>query len=350
MAKKQILIADDHAIVRAGFRSLVDQMDGVSICGEIGDGDRLSSFLKETHTDLLLVDLTMPHFEPISAIQAIRQTYPEIKILVVSAYDDQLYVKRLFEIGVHGYHLKDEPLRTLRTAIERVLAGEQWIAEPLFKKLITNNQAESELPTLTERQKTILRQLHRGAENKQIAAELGVSIKTVESHLTKIYRCLDVQSRLEAVNYINRLPQILGITGRTVAEKEIPTGSNPAAKLSILVLDDSTRFRKQLLHMIGKANAGARIYEAETITEAMDIIRMVAIRLAFVDVILKDEDGINAAKRIDQNSPNTRVILISAYPDREFHRQGLAAGAAAFLDKKNLDLATIRQVITDVTE
>jgi len=350
MAKKQILIADDHAIVRAGFRSLVDQMDGVSICGEIGDGDKLSPFLKETHTDLLLVDLTMPHFEPISAIQAIRQDYPEIKILVVSAYDDQLYVKRLFEIGVHGYHLKDEPLRTLRTAIERVLAGEQWIAEPLFKKLITNNQAESELPRLTERQKTILRQLHRGAENKQIAAELGVSIKTVESHLTKIYRCLEVQSRLEAVNYINRLPQILGVAGRTVAEKEIPTGSNPTAQISILVLDDSTRFRKQLLHMIGKANARARIYEAETITEAMDVIHMVAIRLAFVDVILKDEDGINAAKRINKISPNTRIILISAYPDREFHRQGLAAGAAAFLDKKNLDLDTIRQVIADVTE
>jgi len=75
---------------------------------------------------------------------------------------------------------------------------------------------------------------------------------------------------------------------------------------------------------------------------------MVSIHLAFLDVILKDEDGINGAKRIHKASPDTRIILISAYPDREFHRQGLQAGASAFLDKKYLDLATIREVISDI--
>ncbi len=350
MENKRILIADDHAIVRAGFRRLIDQMEGITICGEIGDGDALHSFVDEHPVDLLLVDLTMPQFDPVSAIQNFRASQPKMKILVVSAYDDQLYVKRLFEIGVHGYHLKDEPLSTLETAIRRVLAGEQWIAEPLFKKLITNNQAERELPELSARQKAILRCLHRGSENKQIAAELGVSIKTVESHLTNIYRTLGVQSRLEAVNYINRYPQILGIAGRKSATQEEPSDANPQTQMGILVLDDSTRFRKQLLHMIGKANGSARIFEAETIAEAMDIIRMVPIKLAFLDVILKDEDGISAAKRMHKASPDTRIILISAYPDREFHRQGLEAGAAAFLDKKNLDLATISGVIADVME
>ncbi len=350
MEKKRILIADDHAIVRAGFRRLIDQMDGIAICGEIANGEELTTFLEENATDLLLVDLTMPHFDPISAIEGIRKRYPELKILVVSAYDDQLYVKRLFEIGVHGYHLKDEPLRTLETAIRRVLDGEQWIAEPLFKKMITNNQAESDLPQLTERQKAILRCLHRGYDNKHIAAELGVSIKTVESHLTNIYRTLNVQSRLETVNFINRFPQVLGVDGRKMSQPEQPAGTSPQEQLSILVLDDSTRFRKQLLHMIGKANGQAKIYEAETIAEAMDLVRMVPIRLAFLDVILKDEDGINGAKRIHKASPDTRIILISAYPDREFHRQGLAAGAAAFLEKKSLDLDTITAVIADVME
>ncbi len=350
MGNKKILIADDHAIVRAGFRRVIDQMEGITICGEIGDGEALRAYLETKTADLLLVDLTMPQFEPVGAIQQIRAAVPDMKILVVSAYDDQLYVKRLFEIGVHGYHLKDEPLRTLETAIRRVLDGEQWIAEPLFKKLITDNQAQSELPQLTERQKAILRCLHRGCENKHIAAELGVSIKTVESHLTKIYRTLGVQSRLETVNFINRFPHLLGIAGSRSAQREEPLKMNLDGQLGILVLDDSTRFRKQLLHMIGKANGDAKIYEAETIAEAMDLVRLMPIRLAFLDVILKDEDGINAAKRMHKASPDTRIILISAYPDREFHRQGLAAGAAAFLDKKNLDLATIQAVIADVAE
>jgi DNA-binding NarL/FixJ family response regulator len=348
MDKKRILIADDHAIVRAGFRRLIDQMDGIAICGEIANGEELSAFLEENATDLLLVDLTMPHFDPISAIEHIRDRYPNLKILVVSAYDDQLYVKRLFEIGVHGYHLKDEPLRTLETAIRRVLDGEQWIAEPLFKKMITNNQAESDLPHLTERQKAILRCLHRGCDNKHIAAELDLSIKTVESHLTNIYRTLNVQSRLETLNYIHRYPQVLGVDGQKILQPELPTISNPLEQTGILVLDDSTRFRKQLLHMIGKADQKAKIYEAETIAEAIDLVRLVPIRLAFLDVILKDEDGINAAKRIHKGSPKTRIILISAYPDREFHRQGLEAGAAAFLDKKNLDLDTIRAIVVDL--
>jgi len=348
MEKNRILIADDHAIVRAGFRRLIDQMKDITICGEIANGEELTIFLEKHPTDLLLVDLTMPHFEPISAIQHIRQLYPSMKILVVSAYDDQLYVKRLFEIGVHGYHLKDEPLRTLETAIRRVLDGEQWIAEPLFKKLITDNQAESELPELTERQKAILRCLHRGHEYKHIATELGLSIKTIESHLTNIYRALNVQSRLETVNYINRFPQVLGVDGQKTAKREAPTGVNLQEQLGILVLDDSTRFRKQLMHMIGKAHGHVQIYEAETVAEAMNLVKLVPIRLAFLDVILKDEDGINAAKRMHKASPDTRIVLISAYPDREFHRQGLEAGAAAFLDKKNLDLGTIRAVIADV--
>jgi len=348
MDKYRILIADYHGIVRAGLRRLIDQMEGITICGEIGDGDALRTFLENQPVDLLLVDLTMPQFDPINAIKKIRKNYPDMKILIVSAYDDQLYVKRLFEIGVHGYHLKDEPLSTLETAIRRVLDGEQWIAEPLFKKLITNNQTERELPKLTERQKSILRCLHRGCENKHIAAELNLSIKTIESHLTNIYRALDVQSRLEAVNFINRYPQILSISGWKQAQLEKPIEVHPGSPLSILVLDDNKRFRKQLLNMIGKANGKANIYEAEKITEAIDIVSMVPIHLALLDVILKDGNGIIAAKRMHKISPETRIILISAYPDREFHRQGLEAGAAAFLDKKNLDLSTIRGVIADV--
>ena len=93
---------------------------------------------------------------------------------------------------------------------------------------------------------------------------------------------------------------------------------------------------------------GVRIYEADNINESVRLIERIDFQLAFIDVILRDEDGITCARRIHQIKPATRIILISAYPDREFHRQGLDSGASAFLDKKNLDLPTIKHVIDDI--
>jgi len=342
-----VIIADDHAIVRAGIRRLVEQMPGLTILGELGNGADIIPYLENHPVDLLLIDLTMPNFKPISVIKKIRSLFPDLKILVISAYDDKFYVKGLLEFGVHGYHLKDESLSDLKLAIERVLEGERWISGSLINKLLQKNNNEPSFPELTNRQLTLLRYLQQGFENKKIAIEMGISIKTVESHLTRLYRKLDIQSRLEAVNYANRYPQILGIDSSQIAPYT-KASSFPEGTISILVLDDSTRYRKQLMNMIAKASPVARIYEAENISEAVRLVESIDFQLAFIDVILRDEDGITCARKIHQIKPETRIVLISAYPDREFHRQGLASGATAFLDKKNLDLSTIRLVIDDI--
>jgi len=347
MEDVRVMIADDHAIVRAGFRRLVEQIPGLVISGEIGNGVEVIPFIEAHPLDLLLIDLTMPNFEPISAIKAIRSRWPDLKILVVSAYDDQFYVKGLLEFGVHGYHLKDESLSDLKLAIERVLEGERWISSSLINKLLQEDEGISDFPELTGRQLDLLRYLKQGLDNKSISAEMGISIKTVESHLTRLYRRLNVQSRLEAVNYVNKFPQILGIGGRQITHKTREPVSGEGA-LAVLVLDDSTRYRKQLVNMIAKASPSARIFEAGRISEALQLVEQVDIRLAFIDVILKDEDGISCVRQVRRIKPDLRVVLISAYPDREFHRQGLAAGASAFLDKKNLDLLTIKHVINDI--
>jgi len=347
MGKTKVLIADDHAIVRAGFRQLIEQMQNLTISGEISNGLEVIPYLEVHPVDLLLIDLTMPNFQPITVIKEIRTKFPDLKILVVSAYDDKFYVKGLLEFGVHGYHLKDESLNDLKLAIERVLGGERWISGSLINNLLQNNHKGFSIPELTNRQLDLLRNLQLGFENKRIAREMGISIKTVESHLTRLYRKLDVQSRLEAVNYANRYPQILGIDSSRVAS-QLKDKSIPDNALSILVLDDSTRYRKQLMNMIAKASPSARIYEADNINESVRLIERIDFQLAFIDVILRDEDGITCARRIHQIKPATRIILISAYPDREFHRQGLDSGASAFLDKKNLDLPTIKHVIDDI--
>jgi DNA-binding NarL/FixJ family response regulator len=115
-----------------------------------------------------------------------------------------------------------------------------------------------------------------------------------------------------------------------------------------LIVDDNLRYRTQMRRLVGKTCPRAAIFEAENTQMALRLVGDTHPQLAFIDVVLGDEHGIEAARQIKALSPATRMILISAYPDREFHRQSLAAGAVAFLDKKDLDAAALREVIDDM--
>ncbi|GAB4577683.1 MAG: response regulator [Anaerolineales bacterium] len=342
----RILLADDHAIVRAGMRTMIEEIPGLKVVGEVGNGPQIFEALAKTPVDCLLIDLTMPDFEPLAAIRNIRVLYPELKILVISAHDDDVYVQGLLRAGVNGYHLKDQPLSDLKLAIERILAGERWLSSPLIEKLIELQHGAPALPVLTKRQKDLLRMLQEGKDNHSIAQEMGVSIKTVENHLTRLYKQLNVFSRLEAVNYAMRWPQVLGIP----AQQAMLDGGaifNPDM-LQILVVDDNRRYRGVLQNMLGKICPQATLYEAENIQTAVQLAQALKPQMILMDVVLGDEDGITCTRRVKAVSPQSRVILISAYPDREFHRLGLQAGAVAFLDKKDLDMAVLKQVVNDI--
>jgi DNA-binding NarL/FixJ family response regulator len=194
----------------------------------------------------------------------------------------------------------------------------------------------------------LLNLLQQGLDNRAIAQNMGLSVKTVENHLTRLYRQLDVQSRLEAVNYTLRYPEILGIPGQALTDLTEVRLAVQTNCVSVLVVDDNARYRRQLQHMIAKVCPQTIIYEAENIATALHLAQHLTPELILVDVVLGDEDGIRCTRRIKVVSPSSRVILISAYPDREFHRLGLQAGAVAFLDKKDLDVPTLRQVIDDM--
>lgn len=348
MQNVRILLADDHAIVRAGIRKMVDEIPGLEVVGEVGSGPEVFTALEQEPVDCLLIDVTMPDFEPIKAISRIRAQYPALKILVVSAYDDDIYVQGLLGAGVNGYHLKDQPLNDLKLAVQRVLSGERWLSSPLIDKLVGASHSGTVVPALTNRQRSLLKLLQQGLDNNSIAQQMGLSVKTVENHLTRLYRQLEVQSRLEAVNYITRYPHILGTPGQEAAQTGVMVRESLQKCATILVVDDNARYRKQLLRMIGKLCPRATIYEAESIQEAVQFAERLEPQLVLLDVVLGDEDGITCARRIKAVRPNSRIVLISAYPDREFHRQGLSSGAVAFLDKKDLGLSTLRQLLDDV--
>jgi DNA-binding NarL/FixJ family response regulator len=347
MTLTRILLADDHAVVRAGIRNAIEDLPDIEIVGEVADGPTLHQAIADLQPQCVLIDVTMPQFDPVAEIRQIRLQYPRLKILVVSAYDDDIYVQGLLTIGVDGYHLKDQPLSDLRLAVSRVIAGEKWISSPLLSKLLSPAAAPVSPFQLSDRQRDILALLAQGLDNRAIAQHLDLSVKTIENHLTRLYRQLDVQSRLEAVHYVNEHPVILQGVRSVERGVDRDTAVTHSARATILVVDDNPRYRSQLRRTIAKAFPNGLVYEAENMREAVQQVKQVAPQIVFVDVVLGDEDGIRTTRRLKAAAPMTRIILISAYPDREFHRLGLEAGASAFVDKKDLDAATLQQMITD---
>lgn len=345
MVPTRILLADDHDLVRVGICNALQGRPDWQIVGEVGDGPGLTQAIAELRPELLIIDVTMPHFEPISAIRHIRQHYPDMRILVVSAHDDDVYVQGLLREGANGYHLKDQPLGDLLLAVERVLAGQRWISSRLLDKLLQPNLEAAPTHRLSARQMDILRLLAEGLDNRSLATRLQLSVKTIETHLTRLYRQLNVQSRLEAVHYAHEHP---GIMSRVVAA--VPDGENKlgtGVHKAILVVDDSPRYRQQLERMIGRIYPQAAVYEASNTAEAIALVHEAKPPLAFVDVVLGDESGIHCVQRLKAQSSQMRIVLMSAYPDREFHRRGLEVGASAFVDKKDMDTNSLYEIIMD---
>ncbi len=355
---KRLILADDHTIVRAGLRNALAGLEvnvpeegtskKIEIVAEVGNGQDLWAALAQIPLDMIVMDVQMPGFEPLAAVQQIKTRYPHIKILVVSAFADETYVVGLLKAGVNGYHLKDQPLADLQLAVRRILQGERWITSTLFVQLTHHPVFATPVPSatwLTRRQRDLLRLLAQGADNRNIAQELEISVKTVENHLTALYKILGVDSRLKAMNYALQHPEVLAASGQ--AHQEMHSASQRTPGLAILVVDDNPRYRKQLSHLIGRIAPSVSIYEADNTADALRIGEKVQPRLGLIDVVLENEDGILCAHRLKNLSPATRLVMISAYPDREFRRRALAAGAIAFLDKKDLDTASVRQVVED---
>ncbi|MFP4395868.1 MAG: response regulator, partial [Anaerolineales bacterium] len=307
------LLADDHAVVRAGLRNALTHLPELEVVGEVGDGAALMDALASLRPDFLVLDVHMPDFEPVEDVRRICERYPALKILVVSAYDDQAYVVGLLAAGVAGYHLKDQPLSDLQFAVRKILAGDRWISGPLINRLVDQaplEPGESPAPDapasapahpsperpapppvtgplLTQRQRELLHFLTLGYSNRKMAQTLDLSVKTIENHLTALYRAIDVSSRLEANNYALCHPEVLATPGREMARAKDAAQSavEQEPSLTVLLVDDSARYRTQLGKRIGKVCPSSSLYEAEDCITATRLARQVQPALAFVDVV-----------------------------------------------------------------
>jgi NarL family two-component system response regulator YdfI len=209
----RVLIADDHLMVRMGLRMMLHMSEHIELVGEADNGSEAVRLAGELQPDVVLLDLRMPEMDGLEALAQIRRNWPQIAVLILTTYnEDELMVKGL-RAGAAGYLLKDTTLEMLLHAIEATARGEMLLQPEVMERLLAQAAQGTRTPTtaapekprkrnrdeLTERELEVLATVARGARNKEIAALLGVSERTVWAYLTSIYTKLNVESRTAAV-------------------------------------------------------------------------------------------------------------------------------------------------------
>jgi NarL family two-component system response regulator LiaR len=202
-----VLLADDHAVVRQGTRELLEREEGIDVVAEASDGKEAVQKAIKKRPDVVVMDFAMPELNGIEATRQIKAVAPGIAILVLTAYDSDQYVFAFLEAGAAGYLLKDIQVDELVDAIRAVHAGES-ILHPAIARKVINRFAKPEentytihpvLDQLTERELEVLRLAAKGMSNREIALELTISVRTVQTHLTNVFNKMGVGSRTEAV-------------------------------------------------------------------------------------------------------------------------------------------------------
>jgi RNA polymerase sigma factor (sigma-70 family) len=194
----RVLLADDHNLVRAGVRKILEAHREVEVVGEVGDGESALRALESTRADVLVLDLTMPGTDGFEVLERAKAAHPELKILVLTMHASPEYVARAVREGADGYLLKDSAVQDLMTAIEAVMQGKSYFSPPIQKDLGEILRAERTrqrlLDQLTEREREVLRLVAEGLSTKEIASRLAISTRTVETHRAHLMRKLGLKS------------------------------------------------------------------------------------------------------------------------------------------------------------
>src|SRR5208283_2429279 len=207
MAGVRIILADDHEILRAGLKSLLDKEPDFKVVAQARDGQELLDKLTSVKADCVVMDLSMPNLDGLATLKEIQKQFPKVKCLVLTMQKDQEHFKRAMANGASGYILKDNAFDLLVMAIKMVMKGKTYIS-PAISELIAEQYVRSikdgdipSLEILTEREKEVLKLVAQGNANKNIAARLKISIRTAETHRNRLIHKLGLKTTASLVKY-----------------------------------------------------------------------------------------------------------------------------------------------------
>ncbi len=201
-----IVIADDHVLMREGTRRILEGYPDLKVVGEADDGEKAMDLLRRLRPDIIILDIRMPKLNGIEVVQQMSDYCPDTKVLILTAYDDDEYIFALMGAGAHGYFLKTVQPTELIEAVRNIHSGE-IVLDPTIAAKVAQLWAQNQILTgrivdkLSPRELEILRFAAKGLRNKAIAEKLFISNRTVERHFSNIFIKLDVTSRMEAVLY-----------------------------------------------------------------------------------------------------------------------------------------------------
>lgn len=197
-AATKVLLVDDHPLVREGLRARLSAAPGIEVVGEAGNATEAFAVVEQTQPDLVLMDVGMKDINGIELTTELLKRHPHLWVLMLSMYDNPEYVHRALQAGARGYVLKDAPSQDILTAIEAISAGQTFLSPAISGRM---SRTQMPRPLLSVRECEILACLAKGYASKQVAKELGVSTRTVETHRQNIKRRLNLESQGELIKY-----------------------------------------------------------------------------------------------------------------------------------------------------
>jgi len=198
-----VLIADDQTLFREGLKDLLEDEKGIKVVGEAKTGPEVIEMVKKLKPDVVLMDIKIPEMDGITATKIIREKFPETNVIILSSYEDEAHITEAISAGANGYLSKMLPASELVNALKTFTSESVMIPQPIMNKLISGirqgiNKGDSP-EALTQTEIKVMALLGKGKSNKEIAAELKCSVKTIKNHLNSIYNKLGVTNRTEAV-------------------------------------------------------------------------------------------------------------------------------------------------------
>ena len=205
-APLRVMLADDHTLVRAGLHKLLDAIPSVAVVGEAGDGQTLLELAAQQHPDVVLMDIAMPGLNGLEATARLLQDNPAVRVMILSMHQSEEYVRRALRLGAVAYLLKDAAPMELELALAAVMRGETYLSPAVSKGVVSDyvqrlRSDDQAGDPLSARQREVLQRIAQGLSTKEIARQLDLSVKTVETHRTSLMKLLDVHEVTGLVRY-----------------------------------------------------------------------------------------------------------------------------------------------------